>query len=433
MNGRQVPANTDAEAAVLGSILIDPRAITDVMTEVSPADFYLVKHRAVYEAMLALHNERRPIDMVTLPDHLERVGKLKLVGGDTALTGLLLVVPSAIEAVHYARIVRETGVRRAMLDAATELAKLAYDEGAPLEDALQRAEGAAYALRRQQHDGHFMHVGEAINAVYDEFEAIAAGTVPEAPSTGYTDIDRYLKGWRRQELTLVAARPGIGKTSLLLAFAILSAKRGLGTAIFSAEMSYKMLVRRMVQAAGVSNLPGAAKAPVDWGAIADQMGQLSGLPLWIDDTPNASVLDIRARALRLAGERRIDLICVDYVQLLKSGTQRRERYLEIGDITKTLKQLSRELDCHVVAASQLNRQAEETMPTLRDLKESGAQEEDADNVIFIHRGREIPAGKGTVETEIVIAKQRNGPTGKCVLGWMPERATFVPLVKEVTR
>jgi len=426
MTARTVPSNTDAEQAVLGSILIDPRCITDVMTEVEPGDFYLAKHRAVYEAMLALHNNRAAIDAVTLPDQLEKVGKLALVGGDVAITTLIGAVPSAIQALDYARIVHETGVRRGMLDAATAMAKLAYDEATPLQDALQQAEGHAYALRRSKSQANFMHIGEAVGAVYDEFQAIDEGRVPEAPPTGYSDIDRWLVGWRRQELTLIAARPGIGKTSLLLALAIHSAKAGHGTLIFSAEMSYRMLVKRMIQAAGVANLPGA-KVRVDWGAISDQMGQLSELPLWIDDTPNASVLDIRARAMRLASERRIDHIFVDYVQLLKSGTQRRERYLEIGDITKTLKQLCRELDNHVVAASQLSRQAEETMPTLRDLKESGAQEEDADNVLFIHRGREIPAGKEAVETEIIVAKQRNGPTGKCVLGWMPKRATFVPL------
>jgi replicative DNA helicase len=426
MNGRIIPSNTDAEAAVLGSILIDQRVIVDVMGELEPGDFYLAKHRAIYEAMLELHNRRAAIDAVTLPNQLENVGKLQMVGGDAAITMLIGSVPSAIQVLDYAQIVHETGTRRAMIDAATQIAKLAYDEATPLQDALQQAESQAYALRRSKAHTNFLHIGEAVNAVYDEFQDIDAGRVPEAPSTGYSDIDRFIVGWRRQELTLIAARPGIGKTSLLLALAIHSAKAGHGTLIFSAEMSYKMLVKRMIQAAGVANMPGA-KVRVDWAVVSDQMGQLSELPLWIDDTPNASVMDIRARAMRLASERRVDHVFVDYVQLLKSGTKRHERYLEIGDITKTLKQLCRELDNHVIAASQLSRQAEETVPTLRDLKESGAQEEDADNVIFIHRGREIPAGKEAVETEIIVAKQRNGPTGKCVLGWMPKRATFVPL------
>lgn len=427
MTTKTIPCNTDAEAAVLGSILIDQRTIVDILPIVKPADFYLDKHRAVFEAMVTLHQQRSAIDYLTLSNALERTGKLKRVGGDT-VAALINAVPSAVEAVHYARIVHGTGLRRAMLDAASNIAKLAYDERLEDAEAVHQAQGLAFGIRGQEHDGHFLHVGEAVSAVYDEFEAIYNGTLPPAQSTGYSDIDRYLTGWRRGELSIVAARPGIGKTALLLAFALLSAKAGHGTLIFSAEMGYKMLVHRMLQSAGVDNLPGASKR-VDWGAISDHMGQLSELPLWIDDTPNANAQDIRAKAMRLASERRIDLICVDYVQLLKSGTQRRERYLEIGDITKLLKQVSRELDNHVCAASQLNRQAEETLPTLRDLKESGAQEEDADNVLFIHRGREIPAGKETVEAEIIIAKQRNGPTGKVTLGWVAKRVTFVPLTR----
>lgn len=429
-SGRTIPHNVDAEAAVLGSVLIDQRVLTDIIPLVKPADFYLAKHRAIFEAMLALHSQRGAIDIITLTDALERVGKLKLAGDLDGVAGLISAVPSAIQAEHYANIVHETGIRRAMIDAATRIAKLGYDESVPLTDALQHVETAAYALRGNRGDGHFLHIREAVGHVYDEFEAIQNGTQPAICPTGYRDLDRILHGWRRQELTLVAARPGIGKTAMLLSLAILSAKAGFGTLIFSAEMSYRMLVQRMLRAAGVGNLPGDG-ARVDWGAISDNMGQLSDLPLWIDDTPNISAIDIRARAMRLASERRVDHVFVDYVQLIRGDGQHRERYLEIGGITKLLKQLARELDNHVVAASQLNRGAEESVPTLNTLKESGSQEEDADNVVFIHRAREIPVGREVVEAEIIVAKQRNGPTGKTTLGWMPKRVTFVPQHKEV--
>jgi len=194
-------------------------------------------------------------------------------------------------------------------------------------------------------------------------------------------------------------------------------------------MSFKMLVKRMLQAAGVGNLPGLSER-VDWDGIADNMGQLADLPLWIDDTPNINVMDLRAKAMRLASRRRIDHIFVDYVQLIGGPRHRRERYLEIGDITKLLKQLCRELDNHICTAAQLSRAAEGVRPALDTLKESGAIEEDADNVVFIHRSREIPDGARAVATEIIIAKQRNGPTGSVQLGWMPERVTFVPLSRE---
>jgi replicative DNA helicase len=432
MTTRTVPCNTDAEAAVLGSVLIDQRVLTEVLPLVAPGDFYLAKHRAVYEAMLDLHNHRGAIDIITLTDALEKTGKLKLAGDTEGVSALISAVPSAIQAEHYARIVHETGIRRSMIDAATRIAKLGYDEGLPLEEALQSVESAAYALRGNRGDGHFLHIREAVGAVYDEFEVIQNGGAPEICPTGYRDLDRLIEGWRRQELTLVAARPGIGKTAMLLALAILSAKAGYGTLFFSAEMGYKMLVKRMLQAAGVGNLPGGGRR-VNWDAISDNMGQLSDLPLWIDDTPNIGAMDIRARAMRLSSERRIDHIFVDYVQLIRGDGKYRERYLEIGGITKLLKQLARELDNHVIAASQLSRGAEEIVPTLNTLKESGAQEEDADNVVFIHRAREIPADREVVAAEIIVAKQRNGPTGKTTLGWMPSRVTFVPMQQGVNR
>jgi len=188
----------------------------------------------------------------------------------------------------------------------------------------------------------------------------------------------------------------------------------------------------MLQAAGIGNLPGLSDR-IDWTGISENMGQLSDLPLWIDDTPNINVADIRARSMRLTAERRIDHIFVDYVQLIGGPRQHRERYLEVGDITKALKQLARELDNHVCTGAQLSRRAEEVRPTLDTLKESGSIEEDADNVIFLHRARTIPAGADVVETEIIVAKQRNGPTGSVTLGWMPKRVTFVPLSRQETR
>ena len=326
---------------------------------------------------------------------------------------------------HYAVIVSQMATRRELLDAASAIAKVAYDEGLEIDEALGRAESEVYAVRRSD-SGNMLSLAEAVSEVYTEFELIQDGKMPAVVPTGYSDIDRYLHGWRRQEQSVIASRPGIGKTALLIALAIKSAKAGYGTLIFSAEMSFKMVVKRMLQAAGVTNLPGLSDR-VDWAGISDNMGQLADLPLWIDDTPNIGVMDLRAKAMRLSSRLRIDHIFVDYVQLIRGPRMRRERYLEIGDITKQLKQLARELDNHVCTAAQLSRKAENIRPTLDALKESGAIEEDADNVIFLHRPREIPDGTEVVSTEVIIAKQRNGPTGSATLAWMPKRVTFVPL------
>ena len=419
-----IPHNIEAEEAVLGSLLIDPRAFDDVAPLVRAGDFYAAKNRAVFEAMAAMHQAREAVDFVTLSARLESAGKAKLTGGVVYLSELMGRVPSAMNAMHYARIVAGTATRREILDAASAIAKAAYDEGLDLNEAQGRAESAVFAVRRSK-TGNMRTIAEAVSDVYTEFERIQAGEIPAAVSTGYTDIDRYMRGWRRQEQTIVAARPGIGKTALLVALAIKSAKAGYGTLIFSAEMNYKALVKRMLQAAGVANLPGLSDR-IDWQGISDNMGQLADLPLWIDDTPNINIMDIRARSMRLSAERRIDHIFVDYVQLIGGPRRRDSRYLEIGDITKALKQLCRELDNHICTAAQLSRKAENVRPTLDALKESGSIEEDADNVIFIHRNREIPEGTAVVQTEIIIAKQRNGPTGDLTLGWMPERVTFVP-------
>jgi len=428
MAQRTLPYNTEAEEALLGSVLIDPRVINDVAPLVRAGDFYTMKNRAVFEAMQAMERAREAIDLVTLTARLEAAGKDGLVGGVGYLSTLISVVPSAINATHYAKIIAQMATRREMIDAATAIAKAAYDEGLEIEEALGKAESAVYAVRRIN-SGNLRPISEAVANLYDEFEQIQAGTLPAAVPTGYAGIDQYMHGWRRQEQTIVAARPGIGKTALLVALAIKSAKAGYGTLIFSAEMSYKMLVKRMLQAAGVGNLPGLSER-VDWDGIADNMGQLADLPLWIDDTPNINVMDIRAKSMRLSSERRIDHIFVDYVQLLGGPRRRDKRYLEIGDITKAIKQLCRELDNHIITAAQLSRVAEGVRPTLDTLKESGAIEEDADNVIFIHRPREIPQGAEAVSTEIIIAKQRNGPTGSTTLGWIPKRVTFVPITRQ---
>lgn len=422
---RELPHNLEAEQAVLGSILIDPRIIIDLVPVVRASDFYDARHRSIFTAMRAMSDNREAIDFLTLTNHLERDNKLDLCGGQVYLTELIGAVPTALNAPRYAEIVATTSTERALLDAANAVAKAAYDDSLELDEKLGRAESAIYGVRRST-GSHMQTIGEATSDLWAEFQAIQNGERPAAVPTGFRDLDVLLHGWRRGEQTIVAARPGIGKTALLLAFAIKSAKAGYGTLIFSAEMSTRMCVQRMVQMAGVTNLPGVSKV-VDWDGIADNLGQLSDLPLWIDDTPNIALADLRAKAMRLATERRIDHIFVDYVQLLRGPRRREQRYLEIGDITKALKQLCRELDNHVCTAAQLSRKAEDVRPTLDALKESGAIEEDADNVLLLHRAREIPDNTPVVKTEVILAKQRNGPTGSRVLGWMPERVTFVPM------
>ena len=418
------PSNVDAERAMIGSILIDKRVLTDVLQIAQPVDCYDPKNRIIFEHLVILHNKREPIDYVTLVNILTESGKLEQIGGAGELASLSRAVPSAYNVAHYAEIVASTATRRRLLDVAADISRIAYKES-DADAAMSESETALYRVRGNR-SNTLMHVSEPAQELSKEFEKIAAGTMPAEISTGYGALDRIL-GLRRQELTIVAARTSIGKTALLCNIATKMAQAGHGVALFSAEMSAKLLVKRMVLAAGVSNLPGLVPLDkVNWDGVYGELARICDLPLWIDDTPNPSVAEIRSKAMRLAYDERLDLIGVDYVQLLRAGRQE-TRYLEISVITKTLKHLARELDTHVIAAAQLSRAAENNTPTLRDLKESGSQEEDPDNVILLHRVREIPKGIRVVETEAIIAKQRNGPTGKITLGWYPERVCFVSM------
>jgi len=426
---RTIPYNLEAEGSVLGAMQIDPSCIPDVALEMNAADCYLEKSRLIYNAIMALYDQGQPVDTVTIVNELDATGNLERAGGALTLANSIGIVPSALNAVQYARIVRETAMRRRLIESASQIARLAFDEAQDIGDVLSQAEGAVFKVRQGQRNDRLLSIHQVSRDVTKHYEDIEAGRIPAAVSTGYTDIDWYMTGWRRGELTLVAARPGIGKTSLLTAFALKSAKANYGTVFFSGEMSTEQLIKRMIQSAGIQNFPGSHSTP-DWVGIYGEIAAIEGLPFWIDDTPNPSAMDIRAKCLRLASRQRIDHIFVDYVQLMRSGMNIRERYLEIGQICLTLKQVARELDCAVIAASQLNRAAEGNVPTLSDLKESGSQEEHADNVLFIHRDRETDKQHATFESDIIIAKQRNGPTGIVKLGWYPTKVTFVPIIKK---
>jgi len=431
---KTMPYNLDAEGSVLGSMQIDPACIPDVALEMDASDCYLEKSRLIFTAIMALYEQGRAIDIVTIADQLDATGSLERIGGVLTLANTITLAPSSVNAVHYARIVREAAMRRRLIESASQIARLAFDEAQPIDDVLSQAESAVFKVRQGQRNDSLITIKQAVRKVSDHFDAIERGEIPAAISTGYTDIDRIMTGWRRQEFTILASRPGIGKTALTTALILKSAIAGYGTLFFSAEMSYEQIVKRMVQAAGVQNFPGSAKfKDGNWPELYERMAEIDGLPLWIDDTPNISVMDIRAKAMRLASQHRIDHIFVDYIQLIKPPVRRPQRYLEVGDISKMLKQICREMDCHLTCAAQLGRGAEGIIPTLEHLKESGALEEDADNAWLLYRDREciITPTKKTFEAKVIIAKQRNGPTGIVELGWYPERTTFVPITKGV--
>ena len=422
------PQNIDAEESLLGSLLIDPRAILDVAPLLCPADFYVPKHRFVYEAILALNDHGDPVDFVTLCDALEQREQLVDVGGAAFLSTIINRVPSAIHATTYAQIVARTAIRRRMIDAASTVAKLAYDETIDVEAAIDQVEATLLALRRDSRD-RLRHLSSYLQ------ELFGAGRIetPQSVPTDFPSLDRLLDGLQRSDLIIVGARTGIGKSSLLLTLALNAAKqhdRHVG--IFSLEMSGVQIAQRLTAMESGINLQRLRTGNLeddDWSFIGRASDELSQAGIWIDDTPAISISNIRAKARRLMAQHGLDLLIVDYLQLITNPGRHENRNLEIGVITRGLKSLARELNVPIVVASQLSRKIEyrsDKRPLLADLRESGSIEMDADVVIFIHRESSAEQAVSSL-TQLSVAKQRNGPTGEVAVVWKPQTAQFEPL------
>jgi len=423
----QVPNDLDAECAVLGSILIDPQKIHLIAPILRAADFYSLRNVYVYEALVAIEARGDPIDFVTVIGELSAAGRLEAVRGAVYISELVDSVASALNIESYARRVADCATRRDLLGAATKAVKLAYDESRPLSEVVVGAEAAIYAVRRDDAASALKSAAVASRDLSELFDRIRAGDMDAGIHCGYDDIARRLM-LRRQELTLIAARPGVGKTALLLNIALKVATQGRRVLFFSAEMSYLQLWKRALRTLGVMNHPPSARDS-DLPGIADGLKQLAGLPLYIDDTSRIGVVDMRSRAIRVASEQQIDLILCDYVQIMKPppGMRRAQRYEEVGAISLAIRDLGRELDCHVMAGAQIARDSAHREPVLSDLRESGSLEQDSDNVLFLHP---IDSGNATQQfVEAIIAKQRNGPSDgpsdvRAVLAWHPRRTAF---------
>jgi len=424
-NTKTVPHSIEAECATLGSLLIDPRAYYGVEPIISGGDFYLQKHRWIYESIAAIHTRRDPLDFLTLTTQLENTGHLEAIGGTAYISRLMNYVPSAVQAETYARIVEKTATRRRLLDAVSEIARLAYNEDLEINAVLDGAETAIFRARGERNFTGVRPIEQVAQTVIDSLEGAKRTGEPLVFSTGYTDLDKKFK-LRKGEVTLIAARTSMGKTALLLNLAQRAAIAKLGVLFFSLEMTAEALVHRLIVSEGRITLDELASGIIQdsrWGTVIDDLTKSAELPMWIDDTASNSIPAIRAQALRLASEEKIDLVCVDYVQLVRAGEKTEKRYQEIGVIMRALKALAKELNCPVLACSQLSRAAENVRPSLADLRESGDQEQDADNVLFIYRSRD---SNGPTAAEIIIAKQRQGPTGVVPMVWIPKRVSFVP-------
>jgi replicative DNA helicase len=436
---RLPPQNIEAEAGVLGSILLDKDAIIKVGDILHSDDFYDEKNKAIFLAMLELFEKNSSIDFLTVSNVLDNSGKLDFVGGSAYLAGLVNSVPSAAHVIHYASIVKRKGTLRRLITVAGEITNLSYGEDGDIESILDRAEQKLFAVSQKYLKQNFVPLTDILHETFERLEHLHKnkGMLRGIP-TGYIDLDKKLGGLQKSDLVILAARPSMGKTSLALDFARnVAVNHKIGVGLFSLEMSKDQLVDRLLSSESNVNLWKLRTGQLsddgdnsDFQRIGEAMGRLAEAPIFVDDTAGASVMEIRTKARRLQTDNNIGLIIIDYLQLMQgSASSSENRVQEVSEISRSLKSLARELNVPVLALSQLNRAVEnrpDKKPMLADLRESGSIEQDADVVMFISRQdmyKTNDADKTNI-AEITIAKHRNGPTGSVELFFDAEKTSF---------
>ncbi|TMD91419.1 MAG: replicative DNA helicase [Chloroflexi bacterium] len=431
-----LPQNIEAECGVLGSIIIDPEAIVQVAEFLFPDDFYRDAHRTIYEVIIQLYEQRQPADFITICDELERRNKLEDVGGASYITSLINLVPTSGNVEYYGRIVERNAILRRLIEAAGQIAAVAYQEE-DADVALDKAEQLIFNISQRHARSDFALLRDILSAYMNKLDQLheRRGTIVGVP-TGFTDLDHLTGGLQKSDLIILAARPAIGKTSLALTMAHNTAiKHQRSVAIFSLEMSKEQLVQRLLSmdaAIDQQRLRTGWIEDDEWERIVYAMGTLSEANIWIDDTAGISTVEMRSKARRLHAERNIDLIIVDYLQLMQSmsgsGRRNENRVQEISEISRNLKSLARELNVPVLALAQLSRAVESRqskVPQLSDLRESGSIEQDADIVMFIYRDDVYnPETERKNIADIIVAKHRNGPVGEISLYFQASQTRF---------
>jgi len=428
-----VPHSREAEEAVIGAVMINPEAYYDVASFLRSDDFYIHRHRWIWETFTRLHERRIPIDFLTVSEELNQTGQLAEAGGPAYLTALINNVPTSLHAEAYGRMVEQTAIRRRMLSAANEIAKLAYQQENTVETVMDEAEKAIFGVSERRTTRDLQKIQAVLTEYYERVDQLASrGEDTFGVPTGFIDLDRLLGGMQPSDLLIVAGRPGSGKTAFILSAAKNAAqKHKKHVAIFSLEMSNEQLVQRMIaQETGIDSqrLRTAKLEGEEWALLAHAIEVLSDTVIFLDDTPALTPMQIRTKCRRLHMEFQLDLILVDYLQLMSSGVRSENRVQEVSYISRNLKILARELNVPVLAAAQLSRAIEQRTdkePILSDLRESGSLEQDSDIVMFIHRPElyEKDTMKQNI-AQIKVAKHRNGPTGTIELIFRSHIAKF---------
>lgn len=426
------PHNIEAEKSVLGAALISAGAAETASEMLSPGDFYVPSHRDVFAAMLTLHNHGKPIDVVTVMDALEGLGKLKSSGGAAYIAELSIFTPTASNITHYIEIVREHSIRRRLMDTGGRLLDDAQDLEKDTKSTLSDAERRIFELSMNRAESTLVPVSESIIKSHRRIgELISLNGALSGIATGFIDLDKLTSGLQRSDLIIVAARPSMGKTSFALNMATHAAMRaGATVAIFSLEMSSEQLALRMLCSEAnvdMQRIKTGKPTEEDLVRIGDTVGPLERASIYIDDTAGISVPEIRSRCRRLKSKSGLDMIVIDYLQLMQSSKRTESRVQEVAELTRSLKILARELDVPIILLSQLSREPEKRKenprPIMSDLRESGAIEQDADVIMMLYRPQVYQKSDDNV-CEVIIAKHRNGPTDTVKLAWIPEYTKF---------
>ncbi len=431
------PQNPEAERAVLGALLQDQGAVITAMDILRPEDFYDPRHQTIFEAIRQVNVMGRAVDLVTADDELRRVGQIDAVGGTEYLITLVQNMPSTVNWNYYADIVREKAVLRRLIAAAGEISRMGYQQQELLPDILNRSEKLIFDIAMRQGGGTELEEARTIlTRTYDEIGRLAKlkGGI-SGVSTGLSDLDKALTGMHGGELILIGARPSMGKTTLAINIATNAARTGKRVAVFSLEMPREQIMMRILCSEARVDMQQVRSGTLkdkDWDRLCMALPSVAGFPMHIDDTAGVSPAQVRSRCRRLMMDKGLDLIVIDYLQLMSADGRNENRQLEVSEISRSLKAIALELKVPVIACAQLSRantQRSDKRPMLSDLRDSGSIEQDADVVMFLHRPGYYPESGDDDKTkaELIIAKQRNGPLDTIKLSWLPECTMFTNL------
>ena len=438
------PHNNDAEMATLGALLLDSEALAVVLRYLRADDFYKLAHQKIFNAIVGLFEEGKGVDLLTLTDELRSEGTLESAGGTAYVSTLTSVVPTSANVEYYAKIVQENSIRRLLLKIAGEMISSAHDDSLDGRAVIEEAEKKIFAVTDSQQKGQYRVARDivpgaisAIEQLYHRKESYTG--IP----TGFTELDNMTSGFQNSEFIVIGARPSVGKTALALTMAAnMAIKNKIPVGFFTLEMSEMALMNRLIASESRINsekLRSGMLKPSDFHNLTEAAGRIYEAPLYIDDTPNMKLLDLRAQARRMLSKEGVKIIFVDYIGLIEPESKSNvPRHEQVAEISRSLKSLAREMEVPIVCLSQVGRQSEGKAPSLADLRESGSIEQDADVVMFLHRERETGTseersqGPANRPTELIIAKQRNGPIGTVPIVFIPKYTRFENLSRDHT-